>query len=219
MKTAQTLFNGLLCLFLVLLVPSTSYAEVSKVGKARIQQRLRACADDPADEYVLYTTGGLYKLMRGRKYRLGDGVSQIAVANNPGDAAYLYYLQRGDLCIINCGGDQRTLLRDIRCVDGSYKFDVISSADSSIVNVALNDFGRFIAWGNKVRVFTERNIRDYCLNPGFGKGGPFSSYVAFLIDYQGFVTRLKSRNPGSSKADYSRKYANLDEFLSINEVH
>ena len=93
------------------------------------------------------------------------------------------------------------------------------SPQTTIVNLALDNKGVFKAWDNKKLVLKQSNVVDYKMNGNFGaKGKPFSSYVAFLIDGNGYILKVKGKSPEKSKWDNSRTYRSIKEFKKANNL-
>lgn len=239
MSVRYLLTKAAFSLLLATAIPQQTYAETLGAdsveestsvlkGGGRPSQEIRkqARAGDPAEAYVLKQNQRFYRVFSGKLYWLDDRVEDFKISQHPADAAYVYYIRKGNLKVMDQGERQYQIEEGIKHDTGSgrYKYNVIPSDQSLIVNTALTVKGKFIAWGNtKVLYSSERAqlgpIKDYRINPGFASGKPFSSYVVFLIDYNGFVTKIRGKNPEDSKTDYSRSYHDLKEFMKVNDIH
>lgn len=183
------------------------------------ETKKNARPEDPAESYTLRKNGDFLRTINGHNVLFDTKVEDFKVSQHPHDVAFVYYIQRGNLKYISSSGKpMKPLFEKIKKIKSRYKYNVVPSTDTVIVNVALNESGEFRAWDNKTTVYRAESIKDYRMNSSFGSGRPFSSYVAFLIDNKGYITKVRGKHPQQSKVDYSRPYKSVAEFIEINEI-
>ena len=103
------------------------------------------------------------------------------------------------------------------------KYNVVSSNNTTIVNTALSNSGKFLAWDNTKVVYSDILVEDYLLNTNYKvKGKTFNTFVAFTLGYDHYITKVK----GSSSEDSSyikstetdRPYKSIQEFKKTMKV-
>ncbi len=151
-------------------------------------------------------------------------VLDFKISQHPNDRALVYFV-KDEYGIANLWelssitNKTQFLTRDIKKINGHFKYDVIPSTDTTIVMVSLSNNGSLRAWDNDGEIEKWLLIEDYRLNPNFGKAGmPFSSYAVFAIDKAGYVIKIKGKDFQNSKAETTKKFNSIDEFLRVNKL-
>lgn len=187
----------------------------------------QARSNDIASEYQLKDNGDLFRLVAGLKCQITTSVEDFKVSQHPKDAAMIYYVKGGNLYVLHNAkltGDcpkasKKMIMANLAKKHGDYRYNVVPSVDTTIVNVALSQTGHFYAWDNTATVLSQHNVADYSLHGQFGvKGAAFSSYALFAISELGFVLKVKGLSPEDSKWDYSDRYSDLKEFKTKNHI-
>jgi len=218
----------------------------------RNPREAQARKGDVAKSYVLDDNGNFFRMVsvkKGRKTKeikcqITDKVESFKVSKHSEDRAMAYYIRLDSWNNpalysvangkVNEGGcpEAKTgkLLDSIKwdTNDSAYAYSVITNTgiDSTIVNIALTDSGRFVAWDNTKQVFSQTRIEDYVMNVNnYGvvnsetdRGVKWSSYAVFLIDRDGYVMKVKGQSPNDSKWDNSRRYSSLRDFKTSNGI-
>ncbi|WP_372370951.1 hypothetical protein [Candidatus Uabimicrobium sp. HlEnr_7] len=175
---------------------------------------------DNASEYILKANGDLFRIVDGQKLQVTTRVADFKISHHPQDAAMIYFIRDNNLYILK-RSDKKSkkaiIFQDIAKAGKKYRYNVAPSPKTTIVNLALSGKGEFRAWDNKKIVLQQNNVVNYKMNNNFAaKGKPFSSYVAFAIDTNGYILKIKGKSPGKSKWDNSRSYKNIKEFKRVN---
>lgn len=210
-------------------IEGTWIATGTKVTCAQLKDMLRAdhpdmskddikCQERESDEVAAYALQGdrLFRFVRvydnansnqfkHRKCDVTTGVSDFKLSSNEGDEAGAYFKKDGDLYAVmalkdkhleNCPGAKKEVrLKDIK------EFNVFNHKETSIVSLAVSKSGEFKAWTTTGEPFTVTNVKEYDLGCFKQEGKSFSSSVAFLMQYDGDVMKLKGSDPYSSKWD------------------
>jgi len=206
--------GAVLCALIALSLSTSAFAA----------ERKQARANDVASEYVLENNGDLFRIIRGTdiKCQVTTRVSDFKISQHPNDVAMIYFKRDGDLYLLR-NGDRRgqcPIANKSVLVTGVRKYSVVSTTDTTIVNVALSNSGELAAWDNtNVRV-SKSNVSDYKMYQYYGVSGkPFSTYVLFAINYGGSVLKVKGVNPEESKWDESRRFSSIDDFMVLNRLN
>ena len=223
-------FKGLrsIAFMLVLAVFSTS-AMADKTRNAR--------SGDVASQYTLETDGDFFRTVNGNKCQITNKVEDFKISMHPSDKAVVYFIREEsnssssyetyNLYVLHNASrtgqcpkaSKKKIVSDVAYVDGKFKYNVVSNTNTTIVNVALNANGQFTAWDNNQVVLTQNNVEDYTLHNKFGvSGAPFSSYVVFAINDDGYVLKVKGKTPSSSKWDRGTQYSDLADFKRSNRI-
>ena len=196
----------------VLLVTGLSTAQAAQSKKAR--------SNDLASEYILDDRGNFFRKVRGNKCQITNRVESFKVSQHPNDAAVAYFKKDGDLYVLHNASrsgqcpktSKKVIVEDIK------KYSVISSTNTTVVNLTLDRNGKFLGWDNKRAVVRAYNVDTYKHNECFGvKKKSFKSYVAFAIDRHGSVLKVKGHNPGSSKWSH-KTYDSIKDFKRKERV-
>lgn len=157
-----------------------------------------------------------------------DSAMILFVKRDPERLPALYVLNNIDSNKLNRGNcpksENHVIFTNLATVTNSvgmpiFRFDVVDNVETTIVQVALSASGNFRAWDNKQAVYSQGDVVDYDMHGFYHvKDKPFSSYVAFIIDKFGLVTKIKGVNPGCSKVDELATYKDLRHFKSSNHI-
>ncbi len=204
---------------------ATTFAQADTVKAAR--------SNDVATKYILKDNGDLFRVMKvtGLTCQVTSAVQDMKVSQHPNDAAMIYYIKDSNLYYLqnaeisyNCPKSiKKVLLQDIKRIDGKFKYGIVSSTKSDIVNVALTYNGKFVVWVDTRSLYTAYSVSNYKMNPCFGEAGKrFSRTSVILISRDGVVTRLEGKrsNSGdlSAETDHSRRYSNIEEFVRAKQM-
>jgi hypothetical protein len=220
------------CRFLSLLVPALALAVVSTApapalaGPSGVKASKQARPGDVASRYVLERDGDLFRLVNGRKCQVTNDVVDFKVSQHPSDLAVIYYIRqegpRANLYVLH-NTDRRgdcpkakklEIMADVARDRGKYRYNVVSSTDSTAVSMALSRRGVFKVWSRDDTLIEKRRIKDYRLHDKYGKrGAPFSRYVAFALDRRGQLFKVDGKRPRTSSYDRSQRYRRLDDFF------
>ncbi len=183
---------------------------------------------DIAKKYVLKDNGNFFRILHtNRKCQITSNVKSFKVSSHPADAAMVYFVRRGDLYILKntktngqCPPADKKVITKKLMMDGKkkYKYNVVPSIHSTIVNMSLDQKGVFRAWGNKKKLIELGNIKNYSMNQNFGrKGKPFQKSLVFLMGKNGKVYKVNGKNPSSSKWT-KRTFSSLKDFKRKNNL-
>lgn len=198
------------------------------VSAGEVKER-KARNNDRAERYILDENGNFYRTVKvtrqGKekeiKCSITNRVEDFKVSQHPNDEAVVYFIRESDLYVLhNAEGEtndcptasKKVILNGVKKINGEYRYHVVSSIHTTVVNTALDSWGNFVAWDNKQAVAFFKNIEDYRLNQTYGTDKAFNSYVAFLYKLTQQVIKLKGLDPASSK-ETSEKYGSLKEFV------
>ncbi len=192
---------------------------------------------DLAYKYVLDNQGNFYRFLKrnDRKCQITNHVLNFKISAHPNDLALVYFVRDDaeggfwgfqNLYVLNEGEDVgRECPRAQKHVilENVVKYNVVPNSHTDIVNVALSGRGKLVAWDNQKPVLmtddSTHPIEDYRMYRRYGaEGQPFSSYVLFAIDTDGFVLKVKGNDPSHSKYDLDRRYPSLRAFLTENKL-
>jgi hypothetical protein len=188
---------------------------------SRWKECTNARSNAVVDQFLLNDSGDLFAyISRSRLLcSVTNAVSDMKVSGHPRDNAVLYFVRQGDLYIAhnvrsngrNCPDmSKKELLRNVK------KYNVVSNTATTVVNTALSRGGEFLAWDNNRVVYHDRLVQDYLLNRNYASSSKaFNSYVAFTIDYAGFVTKVEGQAsynalPGSKET--KKRYSSIQQF-------
>jgi hypothetical protein len=185
----------------------------------------QARSGDVASEYQLESDGDLFRVVNGQRCQVTSGVADIKISQHPRDPAMLYFVKGRDLVQLQnaettgtCPKASTTVVATDLATTPELRYSVVPTTRTSIVAMALSTTGEYRAWSPSGSL-SFINIRDYQLNPCYGVSGKgHSSYVAFLLDNDGRVTRLKGNESKASKSDDAKTYADLAAFADQNKV-
>lgn len=187
-------------------------------------------ANESVDQYLLTRSGNLYATLKrgGALCQITSGVDDFKISQHPKDAAVIYFTKGNDLYVLhkqNVGYDgdcpktsKKVIMENVK------EYKVATNTHTTIVNAALSYNGKFVAWDNTSAVYTDFGVSDFQMNECFGtKGKSFNSYVAFTIDYAGFVTKIKGKSSGSyfeyiSDKTTKGRYGSITTFKSQENV-
>ncbi len=210
-------FNtALVAAFLVVVAPA--------FGKDVTKQ---ARSNDVASQYTLDDRGNFFRQVGRNKCQITNDVEDFKVSQHPNDVAMVYFIKKRDLYVLhntvrtgNCPkASTKVLQNNIAKKHGDYRYSVVSNTDTTIVNVALGENGRFTAWDDTKLVLDQSRVADYTMHGKFGvKGAPFSSYALFLINETGNVLKVKGNNPAGSLWDTSERFLDLAEFKAKYKI-
>jgi hypothetical protein len=178
--------------------------------------------------YTLKKNGDLFReTVAGTDCQVTSNVTDFKISQHPSDAAVAYYLQAGNLVALHTvktNSDVRKLVKgdcpkkDAKVIMANVeKYTVVSNTDTTIVNMAVTKYGEFTAWENVSPVLTLKNIATYVNNECFGTKKSFTSYVAFAINTNGFVYKIKGDKPQDSKVT-AKTYSSLKQFKDAENV-
>lgn len=171
------------------------------------------------DQYLLSTDGDLYTYIEkiDRLCQVTNNVKDFKISIHPRDAAVLYFERSGDLYVANevkVKGDCPEMKKKV-IMTNVKKYNVVGNTKTTIVNTALSQSGEFVAWDNVKPVYKDILVEDYLLNRNYGsEGKSFSSYVAFTLGMDHYVTKVKGQKDGSyiKSKDSGRAYRDLQSF-------
>lgn len=187
-----------------------------------------ARSGDVASQYVLRADGGLFRQIGKNLCQVTSDVDDFKVAQHPDDPTAIYVVKRGGLFALTVGGEAErgaecpkaqldSLISTLDRTGGKWAYRVVDRKDTPISLVAQDASGRVTAWDEQgVAVYVEGAVA-FKLNECFGSKKSFSSYVAFVLDGEGHVSKLGGKDPRKSKADPAR-YKSMDAFLAKNRV-
>jgi hypothetical protein len=203
MKTVSLLFVALIAL------PALAETSADCGRPAPRGQEWKTCKNsvrksETVKQYLLTKSGDLYAtLKRGNALcQITSDVDDFKVSQHPNDAAMIYYTRDNDLYVlnkqaVNADGDCPKTKKHV-IMANVVEHKIATNTDTTIVNAALDKFGKLVAWDNKKAVYTDYGVSDFQMNSCYGvKGKSFSSYVMFTIDYAGFVTKVKGESSGT----------------------
>jgi hypothetical protein len=187
---------------------------------ARWKECTNARPNAKVDQFLLTENGDLYAYLAKSDLlcSVTNNVTDMKVSRHPRDAAVLYFERQGNLYVahnvrnngFNCPEmSKKVLMNNVK------KFNVVSNNNTTIVNTALSEQGEFLAWDNSRVVYSDRLVKDYLLNTNYGaEGKAFNRYVAFTIDYSGYVTKLEGRSEYNfiQSKDSNKRYSSLQSF-------
>lgn len=157
-------------------------------------------ADETVEQYLLTKNGNLFALLKrgGALCQVTSDVDNFKISQHPKDAAVLYFDRNDDLYVLNkekvnfWGDCPKTSKKVI--MENVKEYKIATNTKTTIVNAALNKFGKFVAWDNTSPVYTAYGVADFQMNNCFGKkGSSFNSYVLFTQDFAGFITKVKGK--------------------------
>ncbi|MDD4972725.1 MAG: hypothetical protein PHY93_00160 [Bacteriovorax sp.] len=195
-------------------------AEKSKIKQAR--------RNDIATEYSL--DGNTFSRKIGKaNCQITNNVDEFKISQHPSDNAMAYFVKDGDLYVLHnlqtfgdvvnvSNGDCPKTSKKL-IVEDIDKYTVVSNINTNVVNLTLSKSGRFLAWDNDKAILTAEHIANYVNNECYGAKDElsFKSYVAFAIDTNGYVYKIKGEHAEDSKVS-PEKYDDLKEFKKKNQV-
>lgn len=184
-------------------------------------QTKNARSNDVASRYVLEDNGNFFRFVGNQKCQITNNVDSFKVSSHPNDAAMVYFERDNDLYVLhnasrtgNCPKASKKVI-----TSNVAKYNVVSSTQTTIVNLALSKSGTFTAWDNTTPVVSKTGVKSYSMSQCYGVSGKsFSTYVAFAINSAGHIFKVKGKSPGSSNWDTSARYNSVDEFVRKNNV-
>lgn len=188
------------------------------------QEVKQARANDVASKYTLKSNGDFFRTVKKNECQITNKVESFKVSQHPKDAAVVYFKKDKDLYVLhNVTGDVSNCPKTSKKVIMSSvkKYTVVSNTKTVIVNMALDIFGKLVAWGNTNVLITLNSVSNYVHNECYGVDGKsFNSFVAFAISKTGTVTKIRGGENGvvESKVDTNSKYADLEDFKRTNNV-
>jgi hypothetical protein len=78
-----------------------------------------------------------------------------------------------------------------------------------------------VAWDNVKPVYRDILVEDYLLNRNYGsKGKSFSSYVAFTLGYDHYITKVKGQSDDNyiKAKESARTYDSIQDFKRAMNV-
>jgi hypothetical protein len=211
-----------------LLILLSAIATAAVMGTAFAETK-QARDGDIASSYTLNKDGSFFRTtLAGTKCEVTNNITDFKVSQHPNDLAMAYFVKDGDLYVLNnvkavqdfvkiafgeCPKTTKKLI--VSSVD---KYTVVSNQNTTVVNLTLATNGEFKAWDNNKAILTLSHINEYVNNECYGsKKASFSSYVAFAIDKNGFVYKIKGEKTESSKVS-EKSYDSLKEFKKTENV-
>lgn len=170
----------------------------------------RARANDIVDEYILEDSSKLVRRIGKLKCDVTTKVVDFKISMHPKDDAMMYFIKEGDLYELHNTGaatpgqcpkaEVVLAMKNVAKIDGKYKYNVVSSTNTKIVNMALDKEGNLKAWDNEKLVLTQNGVADYKMNICNDQpGAAFSRYVAFAEDAYGRILKVDGDKPEESK--------------------
>jgi hypothetical protein len=216
--------KNLLVIALAAVSVQTTTASAKTIGDDVVKH---ARAGDVASQYVLRADGSLFRQVGRNLCQVTSDVDDFKVAQHPNDPTAIYVVKKGGLFALTVGEGDRgaecpkahldSLISSLDRGGGKWLYKVVDRKDTPISLVAQDTSGRVTAWDQQgVAVFVEGAV-TFKLNECFGSKKSFSSYVAFVLDGDGRVSKLGGKDPRKSKADPAR-YQSMDAFLAKNRV-
>lgn len=185
---------------------------------------------DVASQYVLRADGSLFRQIGRNLCQVTNEVDEFKVAQHPADPTAIYIVRKGALEALtltdadltststSCPrAELQTLVPKLDRGDGKWTYKVVDRKNTPLSLVAKDTRGRVTAWDRKGVAVSVEGAVDLALNPCFGTKKSFSSYVAFVIDREGRVSKIGGKDPRKSKAD-AQRYDSLDTFRGVNHV-
>lgn len=224
-------------LILLALIAAPAMADESANCNARAPrgQDWKVCkntvrSNETVEQYLLTRNGDLYATLKrgGALCQITAGVDDFKISQHPNDAAVVYFTKNNDLYVLN----KQKVGYDGECPKTSKKvimenvkeYKVATNTKTTIVNAALSQNGKLVAWDNVKAVYTDYGVSDFEMNNCYGvKGKSFNSFVLFSMDYAGFVTKVKGKSSGDyfeyiSDKTTKGRYSNLSSFKSRENV-
>jgi len=207
-------------------------ATAVSVGAAHAETK-KARAGDVAQSYELDSSGRFYRIVDGKKCQITTKVAEFKVSSHKSDVAVAYYIRRDkdgnnlyglynadDSSYRNCPKARREKLMERVAKKGKrFRYNIVATSKTTLVAMALNRDGAFVAWSNEAVALSVDGVADYRMHQRFGvKGASFRRYAAFAITDDGYVLKLNGKKPSASKAVRDRRYKNLSQFARANEI-
>ncbi len=185
---------------------------------------------DPASSYALAGDGSMFRTIGDQRCQVTSRVEEMKIAKHPSDSTAAYFVRDGALVALRtptpddvaAGGCPKAatteVVSQLARLDGAYVYKLVDRSDTPISLVTEDTSGRATAWDRDgVAVYVD-GVVDVKMNPCFGaKKKSFSSYVAFVIDGSGHVSKLGGKDPRKSKLDPAI-YSSLAQFEATNHV-
>lgn len=152
--------------------------------------------NDPADQYMLDGSGNLYRYFKTSKRtcQVTSNVKDFKISMHPNDHAVIYYESNNKLFVVHpqgASGDCPPVAKKV-IMDNVKEWKMATNRDTTIVNAALDESGKFVAWDDSRPVYVQYNVVDFQMNQCFRvQGKSFSSYVLFTLDRSGDVKKVK----------------------------
>jgi hypothetical protein len=202
------------------------------------EQSKKARNGDLATSYELDLDkdGTLTRLINGRRCTVTNKVQDFKISEHPNDTAMIYFVKqnkesgRDDLWILknseskpdgNCPKASSVRIMPNLKRNGEFKYKVVSSTNTKIVNLALSNNGNLVAWGNDEKLFEVQNISDFSMNQcNDRKGYAFQKYVAFGKDrFSGRILKIDGDRPqGPQFTPEGESYMDIKDFKKKQRV-
>ncbi len=210
----------------------SNYVEVTREPSAECPSSKyvlckQARKNDVADMYLLTANGDLFRTVNGNLCQVTNGVTDYKVSQHPNDAAVMYYTRNGGLWILNNenrGGGQcpGTIKKELLPNVDKDNYKVVSNTHTTIVNAALDNGGRFVAWDNVRPVYQDGGVAEFQMNPCYGQQGKsFSTVVLFTRDQGGAVTKVRVEGGAylrNNSNETTRRYQSISDFKKAEGV-
>ena len=183
---------------------------------------------DVASQYVLRPNGALYRQIGAQLCQVTSDVDDFKIAQHPNDPTAVYLVRKGALEALTVQGDAdraaacpkaqlQTLIPALDRAGGAWVYKVVDRKDTPLSLVAQDTNGRVTAWDDRGVAVSVEGAVEVEMNPCFGTKKAFGSFVAFVRDRAGLVSKIGGKDPRKSKADPAR-YGSLDAFKAKNNV-
>ena len=155
---------------------------------ARGQVKKHARKNDVATDYILKPNGDLFRTVKGHPCQITTKVLEMKVSGHPDDVAMLYYIKddKGSnnlYVLLNAESTGQcpkattnSIMSGVKKIKGKFKYTVVPTIHTTIVNMALSERGSFRAWEKNSVVVSEEDVQDFTMHQNFNvKGRPFST--------------------------------------------
>ncbi len=226
MKTLKILLTFLGLYFAGL---SSTFAQISTISvEDSISSNIRTIAsqtikknarkNDIADSYELDKNGNFYRYIGKRKCQITNNVDSFKVSQHPEDEAVVYFVKDRDLYVLHnasfSGNCPKTSKKNI--LHNVKKYSIVPSAKTNVVNVALDNNGILVAWGNSSRLYRIYGIENYHINNCFGSGKSFSSYLLFASNmFFNIVYKIKSNGDNKAHPGFYESISDFKESVGV----
>lgn len=218
--------NHLLAAALAVVALSSTTASAKKLAGGDVTKTARK--GDIASSYVLRADGGLFRQVGKHLCQVSTEVYDFKIAQHPEDPTAAYVVKKGGLFALTTSPEDRRaaacpsarlqpLVPGVERAKGTWQYKVVDRKDTPISLVAQDTDGRVTAWDAQGVAVSVDGAVELRMNECFGSKKSFSSYVAFVLDREGRVSKIGGKDPRKSKADAAR-YDSLDSFVSKQGV-
>jgi len=215
--------------FALAAVALTTTAAAAKTAPGGVITK-QARKGDVASKYILKPDGALFRQVGANLCQITDKVDEFKIAGHPNDPSSIYLVRDGgnlqaltvtpaERTATGCPkAELQTLIPALDRAKDKWVYKIVDRKDTPLTLVAQSTDKRVTAWDDRgVAVYVDGAV-DVSMNPCFGtKGKSFSSYVAFVLDGEGHVSKIGGKDPRDSKPD-AQRYDSLDAFRSAQRV-